>query len=233
MSTYKASAEQVRQFGPRVRFAGLFAFLILLTVTASYGQVVTGAILGRVTDTTGAVVPGVSVQIQNVDTGFSQAVQTDAGGRYAARNLPLGNYSVTVQQPGFQSQVRRGIVLTVGSEANVNMELAVGNVQESVEVTAAAPTIETTTAALSGLVDRQQIRDLPLNGRSLDQLALLSPGVFANRNIKPSASTGMGLRISINGGRPGDNLYLLDGTVANDHGEARRGRHPGIPRADA
>ena len=160
---------------------------------AAFSQAVTGAILGRVTDTTGAVVPGATVQIQNVETGFSRTEQTDSGGRYLARNLPLGTYTVTVQQAGFRTEVRSGIALTVASEMTVNVELAVGNVQEKVEVTAEAPLVETTNATLSGLVSQDQMRDLPLNGRSVDQLALLSPGVLPNRNTITNAAVGGGI----------------------------------------
>jgi carboxypeptidase family protein len=89
---------------PRTKFGVAVVLAVLLNTAVVLSQVVTGAILGRVTDSTGAVVPGAMVQIQNVDTGFSQSVQTDSGGRYLSRNLPLGNYSVTVQQAGFQTQ---------------------------------------------------------------------------------------------------------------------------------
>jgi hypothetical protein len=106
---------------------------------------------------------------------------------------------------------------TVDGELAVNVELAVGAVQEPVEGTAKATAIETTDATLSGMVSQAQLRDLPLNGRSIDSLALLSPGVFANRAYIPSASESQGLRISVNGGRPEANLYLLDGVVVNDH----------------
>src|SRR6266478_1905958 len=81
-----------------VRVCRLFALLAFLNATIAFGQVVTGSILGRVTDATGAVVPSATVQIQNVETGFSRAEQTDSGGRYLSRNLPLGMYSITVQQ---------------------------------------------------------------------------------------------------------------------------------------
>jgi carboxypeptidase family protein/TonB-dependent receptor-like protein len=204
-------------FIPRTRVCALFALLAVVNVATGFSQVVTGTILGRITDSTAAVVPGATVQIQNVGTGFTQTAQTDSGGRYLVRSLPLGSYTVTVQQAGFQSQVRRGISLTVASEVTVNVELAVGNIQEKVEVTAEAPLVETTNATVSGLVSSEQMRDLPLNGRSIDSLTLLSPGVFVNRAFTPNAPIGQGLRISVNGGRPDANLFLLDGTVVNDH----------------
>jgi carboxypeptidase family protein len=211
--------------GARGRVCTLVAFLALSAAAIAFGQAVTGAILGRVTDTTGAVVPGATVQIQNSDTGLSRTEQTDSGGRYLSRNLPLGSYSVTVQQAGFQTQVRSGIVLSVASELVVNMELAVGAVQEKVEVIGQAPLIETTNATVSGLVSSEQLRDLPLKGRSVDQLALLSPGVYASRTSSKNAAVGMGIHLSANGSRPDSMLYLLDGTVANDftnnsHGSA-------------
>jgi carboxypeptidase family protein len=199
---------------PRARVVALIALLAVLNAVTAFSQVVTGAILGRVTDTTGAVLPGATVQIQNVETGFARTEQTDSEGRYLSRNLPLGSYSVTVQQAGFRTEERRGIVLTVASEVTVNVELAVGNIQEKIEVTAEAPTVETTNATVSGLVSPDQIRDLPLNGRNIDTLALLSPGVIANQY---GASTGNGLSLSVNGARRDANVYLLDGTVTNDH----------------
>jgi carboxypeptidase family protein/TonB-dependent receptor-like protein len=206
---------------PCAKVGMLFALLLALNAGIALSQVVTGSIVGRVTDTTGAVVPGAAVEIQNVETGFSRADQTDSEGRYVARNLPLGSYSVTVQHAGFQAQVHRGISLSVASEVVVNVELAVGNVQEKVEVTAEAPLIETTSASLSNLVGQDQMRDLPLNGRSIDSLALLSPGVFASRALSQNITIGLGLHLSVNGARPQANLFLLDGTVTNDSASGR------------
>ena len=194
----------------------LFSVLVLAATSVS-AQVVTGAISGRITDATGATIPAATVQVQNTETGFSRSVPTDAAGRYEARNLPLGSYSVSAQQSGFQTGVRHGVTLTLGSEVVVNFELSVGGVQEKVEVTAEAPSIETTTATLSGLVSQQQMRDLPLNGRSYDQLALLSPGVVFQPNGTRNQTQGSGLRLTSNGARSDANLYLLDGTTVNDH----------------
>jgi hypothetical protein len=204
-------------FSPKARVFSLVAFLALLNAAMAFSQVVTGAISGRVFDSTGALVPGASIQMENVETGFSRTVQTDREGRYVARNLPLGAYSVTGKQAGFRTEVRSGIVLAVGSEATVDFQLNVGTAQETVVVTGEAAAIETTTSTLSGLVTPDDMRNLPLNGRDYQQLALLSPGVISNTAAGFIPSQGMGLRLSINGSRADAILYLLDGTVVNDH----------------
>ena len=191
-----------------LRPASLMVWLFLVAAMPGFAQQVTGTISGRVTDSSGAVIPGTTVQVQNVETGLARSVQTDAGGRYEARNLPVGSYTITVQQAGFRTEVRSGVTLTVASEVVVNFALSVGEVQERVEVTAEAPAIETTTVTLSGLISQQQIRDLPLNGRSFDDLALLTPGVVNQTNADGGIS-GHGQRIEAT-------LYLLDGTTTND-----------------
>ena len=111
----------------------LSTLVLWLSLASLEAQVVTGAIVGRVTDTTGGVVPGATIQIQNAETGFSRTLPTDRQGRYVARNLPVGSYSVTVQQAGFRTEVRRGIVLAVGPGKMMDgggllpMEVAVGD----------------------------------------------------------------------------------------------------------
>src|SRR5258708_25862644 len=103
------------------------AFMLgLLSPAAVMAQVVTGTISGRVTDSAGAVLAGATIQIQNGETGLSRTAETDTAGRYVARSLPVGPYSVTAQQQGFQRQIHNGITLAVGSEAVVNLELNVG-----------------------------------------------------------------------------------------------------------
>ena len=214
------------RFSATTRIGAILTFLMLLSAPLAFGQQVTGTILGRVTDTTGSVVPAATIQILNPAIGFSRTDQADADGRYFESNLPLGTYVVTVQKQGFQTLVRSGIVLSVGSQQTVNAELAVGDVQQHVEVTAQAPAVETTNATISGLVIPEQIRDLPLNGRSVDQLALLSPGVLKNPNATKNAAIGTELHLSVNGGRPDAMLFLLDGTVVND---ATNNSHGGAP----
>src|ERR1700688_2742406 len=110
------------------RISTVLLFIVALNAGAAFSQQVTGTILGRVTDTTGSVVPGATIQIQNPDTGLTRTEQADSDGRYFSSNLPLGSYMVTVQKQGFKTLVRNGIILTVGSQETVNAELAVGDV---------------------------------------------------------------------------------------------------------
>ncbi len=118
--------------------------------------------------------------------------------------------------PGFQTGVRSGITLTIGREAVVDFTLQVGNVAEQVTVTGEAPLIETTTASVSGIVDSQQMRDIPLNARSfLELVPLQTNAVFAEAGAS-SASKGFGRKLSISGTRYNANLFLLDGAVMND-----------------
>ncbi len=110
---------------------GVFGVGVLFSwVFISYGQVTTGTISGTVTDSTGAVLPGAKVAVQNEETGVSRMAPAGAGGRYSAPSLSLGRYRVTASQEGFQTVVRTGIVLTVGREAVVNLQLSVGAVAQ-------------------------------------------------------------------------------------------------------
>jgi len=198
--------------------AGLVFAVVFWTVTAS-SQVTTGTISGNVKDPSGALLPGVKVVILNENTGISREMTTDAAGRYSASLLGLGDYRVAASLQGFQTEIRSGIVLTVGREAVVDLQLSVGSVNETVEVTAEAPLVQTAESAVGYLVADRAIRDLPLNGRDLTQLILLNPGVSMALNSRADSSgVGFGKRISISGLRGEDNAYLLDGSYINDFG---------------
>jgi hypothetical protein len=188
-------------------------------------QLSTGTISGVVEDPSGAVISGATVTVRNVDTGAARTLTSDAGGRYIAPVLPVGNYEVRGEQTGFQTEIRSGITLTVGREEVINLTLRVGQLASTVEVTAEAPLVETTTSALSSLVDERTIRDLPLNGRSYDQLALSQPGVVTVGAGQASAAFdyGTGTRFNVNGSRAYANTFLLDGTVINDHANGTPG----------
>src|SRR5213594_2358744 len=155
----------------------LLITVIFLCGHLASAQVSTATIAGVAQDASGAVIPGVSITIKNVGTGRARTATSDEGGRYTVPELTLGDYEVQAQLPGFQTEVRSGITLTVGRVAVVNIALMVGQLSDKVSITAEAPLVESTTSAMSSLVDERTIRDLPLNGRSYDQLALLQPGV--------------------------------------------------------
>ena len=173
----------------------------LLAAVVARGQVTTGTISGIVADSSGAVLPGAKVTILHEETGITRAAVADAAGRYGVPSLAVGSYKVTAGMDGFQTEVRSGIVLTIGREAVVNFALAVGAVSQTVEVTGEAPLVQTTESAVSFTVQDQQLRELPLNGRDLSQLILLNPGVNVSTTPGGQAFNGYGKRISIAGMR--------------------------------
>src|SRR6266571_4847609 len=211
------------------RYLPVLLISVMLSGHLVSAQVTTGTISGVVQDSSGAVIPGVSVTARNLDTGIDRTVTTDEGGRYTAPNLTLGNYEVQGQLSGFQTEIRSGITLTVGREAVVNLALKVGLISDKVTITAEAPLVESTTSAMSSLVDERTIRDLPLNGRSWDNLALLQPGVVSVGAGQGSAAFdfGTGTRFNVNGSRAYANSFLLDGTDINDHANGTPGGSAG------
>jgi hypothetical protein len=148
---------------------------------------------------------------------------TDEQGRYSAPNLPVGPYEVQVSLTGFQTEVRKGIELTVGQEAVINLSLQVGQVAERVEVIGEAAVVEVTNATVSSLVNQDTIRDVPLNGRSFTDLIPLQAGTVLARNNPTASALGGGIKISVTGSRPLTNSFLLDGTDIVDP----RGTVPG------
>ncbi|MBI4478950.1 MAG: TonB-dependent receptor [Acidobacteria bacterium] len=199
-------------------FVLLIAWLTLSGVT--YGQVITGTISGTVKDSSGAVLPGASVQVQNTDTGQGRTVTTDSRGYYTASNIRPGNYEITASVAGFQTEIKRGLIVNVGQASVIDFVLQVGAVTERVEVTAEAPLVETTNAVVSGLVTERQVEDLPLNSRSLIELAPLQAGIVMAPTGESSASKGMGAKFVVSGTRYNTNLFQVDGADINDLGGA-------------
>jgi hypothetical protein len=189
---------------------------LCLSAAAAWSQDTTATILGTLTDASGSTLPGVTISVRHVDTSQTRTVTSDDAGRYRVSLLQPGRYEVTAQLSGFQTVVRSGITLTVGQEALVTIQLPIGNVAESITVEAAAPLIETTTGTISHVVSEQQLGSLPLNGRDFSQLALLQPGVVMSRSSVQGSNVGQGIKISVAGSRPSQNLFTLDGTAYND-----------------
>ncbi len=182
-------------------------------------QTTTASVAGTVRDETRAVLPGVEITVLNPATGASRTAVSGDSGEYLVTNLPPGEYQVRASLPSFSTTLRSGILLTVGRRALVDIELKVGEVSEEVVVTGDAPLVETFSSTVGGLVDERGIQDLPLNGRSYEQLALLQIGAVAYHGAGATGAggfAGSGQRITINGARPTGNSFLLDGTNIND-----------------
>jgi len=193
-----------------VRFFLLSFVLIGLMANGLLAQSAT--ILGTVQDETDAVLPGVSVTATSLETNQSRTVISDDEGRYRVSQLSSGTYEVQAELSGFSTGVRRPITLTVDSQAVVNFNLSIGQITERVVVTGEAALVETTTAVTGGLVDDRQIRDLPLNGRDIVQLALLQEGIVSNTKYLTVQGGNDGTLISMAGARTHQNAFLLDGT---------------------
>ena len=198
----------------------MFRYVLALTFVAICpmvvnAQVVGGTISGVVLDTGGAIVSGANVTIRNEETGGERHLTSDGAGAYAAPSIPIGIYTISVTEDGFAPQTRKDVSLTVGQATRVDITLRPGNVSEQITVTDAPAAVNLTTQQVSGLVDERQVKDLPLNGRSYDQLLTLNPATV-NYTAQRSGSIGtsnssVGNMFAISGRRPQDNLYLLNG----------------------
>ncbi|NBO66555.1 MAG: carboxypeptidase regulatory-like domain-containing protein, partial [Acidobacteria bacterium] len=155
---------------------GLLLALLLWTVQAT-AQVTTADLVGTVRDNSGAVVRGVKVILTNVATNVSRNIITDESGNYIFTALQPGAYKLTAEADGFRRVERTGVVLQINQRAQVDVELQVGAVGETIQVTGSAPLLESQSSVLGSVIQEQQVQDLPLNGRNFVQLAVLSPGV--------------------------------------------------------
>ena len=140
-------------------------------------QIVGASITGSVHDASGASVPQAAITVRNLETGAVRKVESDGEGHYAAPSVPVGRYEVTAEKEGFSTATRSGVNLVIGQSAVVDLSLAVGEVHEQVAVTDAPQTLNPTTQQISGLVSERQVKELPLNGRSFDELITLNPAV--------------------------------------------------------
>ena len=173
------------------------------------------SVTGIVSDPTGAPVSSAGVSIKNLETGALRNAVTDDTGRYQILALPVGKYEVNVARPGFQDTTRSGIELVVGQQASIDFRLQVGTVSSEITVMGDAPIVSITTRDISGLVAEQQVKDLPLNGRSYDLLLPLNPGIV-NFTSQKTGGTGISNsttanNFAVSGNRPQQNQFLLNG----------------------
>ena len=203
-------------------FSVFFGVLLIASIPG-VAQVDRGAIVGTVTDPTGARIANAQIIITDLDTGQPVRLTTDEQGNYSAKLLKIGTYSASATKQGFETTVQTGIDVTVNQSVRVDLELKLGATSERVEVTGAAPLLQTESSSLGTIETEQRISDLPLNGRDFIQLAYLGPGanggqtgtnvqggVFENERADEA--------ISVNGLRVSNNNFLLNGVDNNEFG---------------
>ncbi|NNF00559.1 MAG: TonB-dependent receptor plug domain-containing protein [Pyrinomonadaceae bacterium] len=202
-------------------FALLFC-LIMVPILAGAQTDTTGRLTGTVLDPSGGAVPGAKVTISSAATGLSRSIMTSDDGNYSFNNLPVGTYRLAVSKDGFKETAVGQVVINVASVTSQNVSLEIGQVSEVVEITADVVQIETQTGTVGEVVSGEQVRELPLNGRSFVQLTQLQPGVSAANNFD-SKSKGLfgGVDFSVNGNSGQSNLFLTDGANNNDTGSNR------------
>jgi hypothetical protein len=212
-------------YSPKVSGCWIACFFLAAAASAQ----VSASLSGTVTDQSGGVVSNASVTAKNTDTGAARGAVSDAAGRYQFHSLPVGRYEIRSAKTGFTEEVRTGIQLVVGQSATVDLALRVGASNQAVTVDGDAALVDVTTADISGLVGERQIKDLPLNGRSYDELLTLNPGVI---NFTWEKTGGIGVSNStagnnfvVSGNRPQQNLFLLNGVEFT--GAAENNMQPG------
>jgi Carboxypeptidase regulatory-like domain len=197
----------------------LWKLVVVLSILLGFGNPSWGqlgaSISGTIADLTGGALAGASVTVKNLETGATRIISADDAGRYVAASLEVGQYEVRAEKAGFSAEVRTGITLVVSQQAEVNLTLRVGQVQEAVIVNEDSPLVSVTTQDISGLVPERQVKDLPLNGRSYDQLLTLNPGIVNYTSQRAggigTSNSAVGNMFSSSGHRPQENLYLLNG----------------------
>lgn len=205
--------------------AGLLVILVGFVGSGllAHGQGTSASLTGQVTDPSGGVIPGAVVTITSVDTNLTQVVKTDGVGTYLIRPLPLGNYSLTIDATGFNHYAQTGIVLTANLSATQDVRLKLGAGKgETVNVTADAELLNTTSAELGTTVGEDAISELPLNGRDPSSLVLLAPGTsnvlqHGGEGIQSGFSFSTETGASSSGGRQGSTFYMLDGVSNMDN----------------
>ena len=197
-----------------LRFLIVGALMVVLTNAEAFAQA-TAELTGRVTDESGAVLPGVTVTVTQTATGFTRTAVTDDTGRYNMPNLPTGPYKLEVSLQGFKTYVQTGIVLQVGATPTINASLGVGNLEETVSVEAAAPIVDVRSAGISDVVENERIVELPLQGRQVTDLIVLA-GAAVQTGVSSSRAMQGGVSISVAGGLSFGVAYLLDGAMHNN-----------------
>ena len=194
------------------------ALACLLLSRPAMAQFDTATVLGTILDASGAAVPGATITLKNADTGITATTVTDGQGAYQFLNVRIGTYSVRAELQGFSTAIADNIAVTVNARQRVDLTMKVGSLGETVEVTGAARLLESESSDRGQVIGREQIVNLPLNGRAYADLALLSPGVR-----KSSISESRDGSFNVNGLRSSLNNFILDGVDNNSYGTSNQG----------
>jgi hypothetical protein len=198
-----------RGFRVSILIFGLIAFA---GMPAPGRAQVSASIVGTVTDQSGAVVEGAKISVKSAETGATRVVTSDDTGIFRILSLPLGLQDLRAEKEGFRPVVRTGMNLRVGEEAVLNLTFFVAQASVDYAVTEDIPVVNVTTASVSGMVGERDVKDLPLNGRSFDDLIALNPSAINFSALKsPNTSTSDGNTFSVAGRRTSENLFLLNG----------------------
>ncbi|HUI41275.1 MAG TPA: carboxypeptidase-like regulatory domain-containing protein [Terriglobia bacterium] len=201
--------------------SALLSFVVFLGVCLGSWAQDTASIVGTVKDSSGGVIAAARVTVSNPEKGFTRELVSNSVGEYSAQIIPIGNYVVTAQVPGFHTLVRSGITVGVGQVLRVDLTMAVGQATQEVTVSGSAAKVETETAAISGVITGTQIANLDLNGRNFVTLALLVPGAVPDDGLDTSHVGVLGNNnISFNGGRMEYNNWEIDGGNNTDEGSS-------------
>ncbi|HEY1809802.1 MAG TPA: carboxypeptidase-like regulatory domain-containing protein [Acidobacteriaceae bacterium] len=220
---------RLRAPAPTLWLSATVLMTSLLTMAPLASAQSSSSLSGVVTDPSGAAIAAANIDVKEANTGANRSAVTNPNGQYQVLSLPVGDYTITVRRGGFAEQVRTGIHLAVGQEATVNLQLSLAGVRQQITVNADAAAVNLTTRDISGLVGERQVKDLPLNGRSYDELLTLNPGVV---NFTAEKAGGIGVsnstvgnNFSVSGNRPQQNLFLLNGIEFT--GAAENNMQPG------
>lgn len=208
--------EMVKKSAAILLWSVCLAVWLLWSSPSATGQVQTGGMEGNVTDNSGAVIAGVNITIEDVDTGINRTLTTDDQGRFSATSLSIGNYRVKADKQGFATQTQQGLVLTIGQVLSVNFKMNVGSVSQEITVSDTASQVDVTTSQTGTLVGTTQLQQLPLNGRNYEQLVGLAPGVAAVSSGTTGSNFGSAQRYSVAGARTDAGSFLLDGIEIRD-----------------
>src|SRR6266853_1190551 len=196
----------------------LLSLLVFGISSQAFGQNAT--VVGTITDPSGAAVANAIITITHVETGQAYHLTSNGDGQYVAPDLPIGHYNIKVEATGFKTAEQKGVVLQVGDRTRLDFQLPVGGASETITVEANEVRVQTDSGEVSNVITDQQLSQIAVNGRSIYQLAALTPGASSQINGYVNTPVGGDAQVEFNGLRQNHNIYLLDGGEDDDRGGA-------------